>query len=47
MRRCMPNKGNLLDETNGIHPRTANSIKEERFVRKGLGRRLSKQQGSY
>ena len=38
---CLPNKGNLLDETDGLYARPANSIEEERSVHKGLGRRIT------
>jgi hypothetical protein len=37
----LPNKGNLLDEADGLHPRTANPTEESRSVQEGLGRRLS------
>jgi hypothetical protein len=37
----LPDKGNILDETNGLYTRTTDSIKEERSVCKGLGRRLN------
>src|SRR5690606_39655162 len=44
-RRCMcrrmPNTRYLLDEANGIHPRTASPPAQERCVQQGLGRRLS------
>jgi hypothetical protein len=36
----LPHKGNLLDEADGLHTRTANPIEEVRPVHKGLGRRL-------
>ena len=37
----LPNKGNILDEANGLYTRTTNSIEEERSFRKRLGRRLN------
>jgi hypothetical protein len=37
----LPNKGNLLDEANGLHPRTTNPTEEARPLREGLGRRLN------
>src|SRR5437588_3778099 len=41
MRRCMPNTCNFLDETNGVHRRSASRSPQERCVQQGLGRRLS------
>jgi hypothetical protein len=37
----MPDKGDFLDETDGLYARSANSIEKERSVHKGLGRRLA------
>jgi hypothetical protein len=37
----LPDKGNLLDEADGLHPRTTDPAEEGRSVYEGLGRRLS------
>jgi hypothetical protein len=40
MHRCVPNARYILDEADGIHPRTASPAAQERCVQQGLGRRL-------
>ena len=41
MHWSLPNEGNLLDEADGLHPGTANSVEETQPFREGLGRRIS------
>jgi hypothetical protein len=41
MHWCLPYKGNILDETNGVYAWSTNSIEEERRVHEGLGRRVT------
>jgi len=38
MHRCLPNKGNLLDETNGLHCWTTSSTLQELSLRQRLDR---------